>query len=194
MSSHPEVDTEGQGYLGSNSVTSASRGLSFPTCSLGCAKHLAQMGCSRLTAGGPLCADRREGEVMFQNLEETPAYLGGWSQRGWQRTQLTPRAALGQGFKGGRCRAAPPAVMGWRARGPLEWAFQSQHRRPLCAEPLIRPLGSEVTWESEVSSGKGRVSPAQESEWGSSGVPTPHPPGHEITRFASGASVSPPVK
>ncbi|XP_024595767.1 guanidinoacetate N-methyltransferase [Neophocaena asiaeorientalis asiaeorientalis] len=39
--------------------------------------------------------------------------------------------------------------MGWRARGPLEWAFQSQHRRPLCAEPLIRPLGSEVTWESE---------------------------------------------
>ena len=188
VSSHPEVDTEEQGCLGSNSVTSASWGLSFPTCSLGCAKHLAQMGCSRLTAGGPLCADRWEGEVMFQNPEETPARLGGRSQRGQQRTQLNPRAALGQGFRGGRCRAALPAVLGWRARGPLGWAFQSQHWRPLCAEPVIRPLGSEV------SSGKGRGSPAQGSEWGSSGVPTPRPPGHEISRFVSGASVSPPVK
>ena len=33
--------------------TSASLGLSFPTCSLGCAKGLAGMECSRLTPGGP---------------------------------------------------------------------------------------------------------------------------------------------
>ena len=39
--------------------TSASLGLSFPTCSLGCAKGLAGMECSRLTPRGP-CVQKQE--------------------------------------------------------------------------------------------------------------------------------------
>ena len=72
--------------------TSASLGLSFPTCSLGCAKGLAGMECSRLTPGGPCVqTDRKR-----NSLEDIPAPLGAGSQHGRQRTQLTPRLPWGE--------------------------------------------------------------------------------------------------